>query len=80
MRPAIEANSRELRLARRALRTAQTHLRNAVGLVTMPEATEDECRRDAIGLETWVTAVSQYEREANAYLSAKVASRRRRAR
>lgn len=76
MKAAIEANTRELRLARRALRTAQTHLRNAVGLVSMPEATENECRRDAIGLETWVTAVSQYEREANAHLSAKVASRR----
>jgi len=76
MRPSIEANSRELRLARRALRTAQTHLRNAVGLVSMPEATALKAGLLALGLETWVTAVSQYEREANAHLSAKVASRR----
>ena len=43
MTPPIDANTRELRLARRALRTAQTHLRNAVGLVCMSEETRAEC-------------------------------------
>jgi hypothetical protein len=76
VKPSIEANSRELRLARRALRTAQTHLRNAVGLVSMPERTANECRADANLLQDWIDRTVRHEAEANAHLSAMVASRR----
>jgi hypothetical protein len=74
--PAINANSRELRLARRALKTARTHLRNAVGLVSMPEGTRVLVRWAAIGLDDEIKKCCDFERAANAHL---VAMRKRRA-
>lgn len=71
MKPvAIEANSRHLRLARRALKAAQTHLRNAVGLVSMPEDARERTRIDAIWLDTYIDRIRLLEVEANAHLSA----------
>lgn len=74
--PPIEANSRELRLARRALRAAQTHLRNAVGLVSMSMETAEAVRRQAIGLELEIEATRRFERDANEHLTAMVKRRR----
>lgn len=71
MKPvAIEANSRHLRLARRALKAAQTHLRNAVGLVSMPDATRSECGADALLLTAFVIRTWDHEASANRHLSA----------
>ena len=77
MTPPIDANTRELRLARRALRTAQTHLRNAVGLVCMSEETRAECAWRVEEIQLWVLTISRLEHEANAHLSSKVKSRKR---
>jgi hypothetical protein len=70
MTPAIEANSRELRLARRALKTARTHLRNAANRVCMSEQTRNETNADALLLEDFIRATTRHEAEANAHLSA----------
>lgn len=68
MTPAIEANSRELRLARRALKTARTHLRNAVGLVSMPEGTRVLVRWAAIGLDDEIKRCFYFEAAADEHL------------
>lgn len=70
MTPAIEANSRELRLARRALKAARTHLRNAANRVCMSDATRRMVEAEASGLSADVRACSDWEAEANAHLAA----------
>ena len=77
MRPAIEANSRHIRLARRALRTAQTHLRNAANRVSMPDDTRADVVAYARLIDTDIRACDRFEREANAHLSAMVRGRRK---
>ena len=73
MRPPVEANSRHLRLARRALRAAVTHLRNARGLTSMPEVTQERVRLAAIELESVVVPwTERVEREANIHLSSQL--------
>lgn len=80
MTPPIEANSRHLWLARRALRAAVTHLRNAASLCCMSDATRDAVTAEAIALEQIdIAAVGRFETETNEHLSAQLASRRRRA-
>jgi len=74
----IDANSRHLRLARRALRTAVTHLRDATGLSSMDDATRERARLLAVSLESGdVPLVNLLERLANEHLSAMRAKRRR---
>lgn len=74
-----DANSREVRLARRALRTAQTHLRRAANRAAMPTATAEDCRRDAVALDDWADRLARYENEANRHLESKRRKRARRA-
>lgn len=65
----IDANSRHLRLARRALRAAITHLRNARGLTSMPRDEMERVRLDAISLErVYVANTLWYERQADTHL------------
>lgn len=80
MTPPIEANSRHLWLARRALRAAVTHLRNAANRCCMSDATRDAVTAEAVALEEVnVVAVGRFETETNEHLSNQLASRRRRA-
>lgn len=74
-RPPIEANSREIRLARRALKAAQTHLRNAVGLVSMAPEAAEVVHRHAIGLDLDIEATRRFERWANEHLDTMRAKR-----
>lgn len=72
----IEANSRHLRLARRALRATITHLRNAESRTSMSDNTQRATRALWQYLELEVAEVERLEREANAHLEAMRASRR----
>lgn len=72
----IEANSRHLRLARRALRAAITHLRNAENRTSMDADTQRATRELWQWLEVEVATAQRLEREANAHLEAMRAKRR----
>lgn len=73
----MSANSNELRLAMRALKTYRTHLRNAHARMCAPEAVR--CAIDVaqrlIGLE--LDAVAGYAAKADAHLAAQVRARRK---
>lgn len=73
----LDGNSRELRLARRALRAAITHLRYSVGLTSTSDAARETARLLAIELErNAVPAVTDLVRRANEHLGSKRRERR----
>lgn len=78
MTPPVRANSYHLRLARRALRTAITHLRDAANRCSMSDATQIEVVNEAFALEVVNVAwTHRIEAAVDAHLEAQVAKRRK---
>lgn len=74
----MSENTRHLRLARRALRAARTHLRDAANRTSMADRTRERVEYAALDLNSDIMATEVYEREANAHLEAMVRSRKKR--
>lgn len=73
----MSENSREIKLARRALRTAWTHLAQARGLVSMDQRTYDLIQWDMERLTDLIIATQRREMDADAHLAEQVAKRKR---
>lgn len=73
----MSENSRELRLARRALRAARTHLSLSLGTISMSEPTRVDVLDLLRAVQSLIPLVSAAAVKADAHLEAMVRSRRK---